>query len=350
MLAEARETAGIRPAAIAAWFGDLGIEFSGYLRFERIGLGQSNLTYRVRDAAGATWVLRRPPVGRLLASSHDVAREARILSALPRTAVPAPLVHGLTDDPLITDAPLVLLEYVEGLVIDRTPVAESLSQARRREIGLSLPRTLAAIHAVDVAGVGLDGLASHRPYAQRQLKRWAAQWELSKTRDLPELDDLTRRLTAAAPPQRELTLVHGDFHLGNVITSAESGAVAAVLDWELATLGDPLADVGTMLAYWTEPGAETGAETRDDLPASALPGFPNRAEMARVYAEASGADLAALGYWHALGLWKLAIIAQGVLRRAMDEPANKAAAGTPTASRVDSLVRVARDVAARADL
>jgi aminoglycoside phosphotransferase (APT) family kinase protein len=226
------------------------------------------------------------------------------------------------------------------------PIADSLSPAHRRAIGLSLPATLATIHAVDVASAGLDDLASHKPYAQRQLKRWAAQWELSKTRDVPGLDDLTRRLTAAAPRQRKLTLVHGDFHLRNVITSAESGAVAAVLDWELSTLGDPLADVGSMLAYWTEPGEEAG----DDFPASALTGFPDRTEMARVYAEASGGDLAALEYWHALGLWKLAIIAQGVLRRAMDEPANRAAAGTPTEGRIDSLVRKARAVAGRAGL
>jgi aminoglycoside phosphotransferase (APT) family kinase protein len=219
-VSEVRQAAGISPAAIATWFADLGIAFSGALRFERIGLGQSNLTYLVRDAVDRKWVLRRPPLGRLLASSHDVAREARILSALRRTAVPAPLVYGQTDDPLITDVPLVLMEYVEGLVVDRMPVADALSPGRRREIGLSLPRTLAAIHAVDLASVGLDQLASHRPYAPRQLKRWAAQWELIKTRDLPELDDLTRRLAAAAPQQRTLTLVHGDFHRRDVASRA----------------------------------------------------------------------------------------------------------------------------------
>jgi aminoglycoside phosphotransferase (APT) family kinase protein len=346
MASDVREAAGIRPAAIAAWFSHLGIAFSGSLRFERIGLGQSNLTYLVRDAADARWVLRRPPLGRLLASGHDVAREARILSALQRTAVPAPLVYGQTADPLIAEVPLVLMQYVAGLVVDRMAIARSLSPARRREIGLSLPRTLAAIHEVDVAGAGLGDLASGKPYAQRQLKRWSAQWELSKTRDMPELDDLTRRLTAAIPRQQRQALVHGDFHLRNVITSPNSGAVAAVLDWELSTLGDPLADVGSMLAYWTEPGEEAA----DDFPASALTGFPDRGEMSRAYAEASGSDLAALEYWHSLGLWKLAIISQGVLRRALDEPANKAAAGTPTAARVDSLVRKARAVAGRAGL
>jgi aminoglycoside phosphotransferase (APT) family kinase protein len=340
-VSEAHEAVGISPASIAAWFDEIGIQFSGCLSFHRIGIGQSNLTYMVRDASDGKWVLRRPPLGHLLASAHDVAREARILRALEATAVPTPVVYGQTADPSFTDAPLVLMEFVEGLVVDRMPIAESLTPAHRRQIGLSLPRTLATTHAVDIASVGLNDLASHNSYAQRQLKRWAGQWEQSKTRDLPDLDDLTRRLIAAAPEQRELTLVHGDFHLRNVITSIQTGDVVAVLDWELATLGDPLADIGTMLAYWVEPGEETGHEFQ----ASALAGFPNRAEIAGLYVEATGRDPAALEYWHALGLWKVAIIAEGVMRRANEEPENKAAAGTPTIDRIDAFVRTARAVA-----
>src|SRR5205823_8187873 len=139
-------------------------------------------------------------------------------------------------------------------------------------------------------------------------------WESSKTRVFPELNDLTSRLSAVAPQQRETRLVHGDFHLRNVITSRETGAVTAALDWELSTLGDPLADVGTMLTYWPEPGETTG----DGFAPSTLAGFPDRAEMARVYLEKTGRDPAALHYWHVLGLWKLAIIAEGVMRRALD--------------------------------
>jgi aminoglycoside phosphotransferase (APT) family kinase protein len=212
---------GIDPAAIAGWIERLGIAFTEPLRFERIGLGQSNLTYLVCDGDDRKWVLRRPPLGQLLASAHDVAREARILSALQDTAVPTPGVYGLTRDG--ADVPLLLMEFVDGLVVDRMRIAESLTPQRRRQIGLSLPKTLAKIHAVDIAEVGLDDLASHKPYARRQLKRWAGQWELSKTRELPDLDDLTRRLIAAAPEQQELALVHGDFHLRNVITSHENG-------------------------------------------------------------------------------------------------------------------------------
>jgi aminoglycoside phosphotransferase (APT) family kinase protein len=331
---------GIDPETVTRWFDQLGVGFTGPLRFERIGLGQSNLTYLVRDANDHRWVLRRPPLGQLLASAHDVAREARIMAALAPTDVPAPKILGVAMDPEISDVPLVLMEFIDGQVVDTMDIAESLAPQRRRQIGVSLLRTLAKIHAVDIDAVGLSELASHKPYAHRQLKRWAGQWERSKTRELPELDDLTRRLVAAAPEQRELTLVHGDFHLRNVIVSRDGGAVIGVLDWELSTLGDPLADMGTLLTYWPEPGEALG-----DFPASTLEGFPDRAELARIYLEQTGRDPQALSYWHALGLWKLAIIAEGVMRRVLDTRENKAAAGTPVAEWVDALVGTAREVA-----
>jgi aminoglycoside phosphotransferase (APT) family kinase protein len=337
--------AGIDPAAVADRLRQLEIPATGPLSFERIGIGQSNLTYLVRDAEGQKWVVRRPPLGTLLASAHDVAREARILGALQDTPVPTPRVYGLTGD--ATDVPLLLMQFVDGLVLDRMPIAEALTPERRRQIGLSMPRTLAKIHAVDIKEVGLDDLASHKPYAQRQLKRWAAQWEQSKIRELPDLDDLTQRLIAAAPPQKELTLVHGDFHLRNVITSRTTGEVTAVLDWELSTLGEPLADMGSLLAYWPQPGEE---ERAGAFAATALEGFPDRRELAREYLAQTGRDAATLQYWHALGLWKIAIIAEGVMRRAMDTPANKAAAGTPTVTIIDALVARARDEAAEAGI
>ncbi len=330
----------IDPEAVTRWFDDLAIEFTGPLRFERIGLGQSNLTYLVRDADDQRWVLRRPPLGQLLASAHDVAREARIMAALAPTDVPVPEILGVAQDPAIADVPLVLMEFINGQVVDTMAVAESLAPQRRRQIGVSLPTTLAKVHAVDINVVGLSDLASHKPYAHRQLKRWAGQWEQSRTRELPELDDLTRRLVAAAPEQRELSLVHGDFHLRNAIVSRDTGVVIGVLDWELSTLGDPLADMGTMLAYWPEPGEDFG-----DFPASTLDGFPDRAELARIYLEQTGRDPQALKYWHALGLWKIAIIAEGVMRRAMDTRQNKAAAGTPTVKWIDALVGAARELA-----
>nr|WP_255450532.1 phosphotransferase family protein [Skermania sp. ID1734] len=338
---EVSEVVAVDPVAIERWLAALGVEFTGPLRFTRIGLGQSNLTYLMTDAADRRWVLRRPPLGHLLASAHDVVREARIIAALEDTDVPAPRILGVSTDTDISEVPLVLMEFVDGVVVDTMAVAEGLSPQRRRDIALSMPKTLAKIHAVDLDKVGLSDLASHKPYAQRQLKRWAGQWELSKTRELPALDELTRRLVAAIPEQRETTLVHGDFHLRNLITSRESGEVIATLDWELSTLGDPLADMGSLLTYWPEAGETTGG----DFAPSTLEGFPDRAEMARLYLEETGRDSAALQYWHVLGLWKLAVIAEGVMRRAMDEPQNKAAAGTPTVERIDTLVEKATEIA-----
>lgn len=337
---------GLDVPAVSRWIASNDTAPAGTPAFTRIGLGQSNLTYLVGDDAQRRWVLRRPPLGLLLASAHDVVRESRIMSALAETAVPVPEILAVTTDSEVCDAPLVLMEYVDGLVVDTMEVARSLSPQRRRGIAESLIGTLARIHAVDLDAVGLADLASHKPYAQRQLKRWSRQWEQSRTRDLPALDDLTRRLADAVPPQHETTLVHGDFHLRNVITRPDTGAVAAVLDWELSTLGDPLADMGSLLAYWVEPGEDIGG----DFPASALPGFPDRAEMARAYLDATGRDRDALVFWHVLGLWKLAIIAEGVMRRAADTPGNKAAAGTPTVGRIDAIVSKAREIAAAAGI
>ena len=339
---------GIDTAVVARWLAELALPVSGALCFERIGIGQSNLTYLVCDDAGHRWVLRRPPLGTLLASAHDVAREARILTALGETAVPTPQVYGMTRDACDTeDTPLLLMEFIDGVVADRIPVAQALTPQRRRQIGLSMPTTLAKIHAVDITAVGLDDLASHKPYAQRQLKRWAGQWEKSKTRELPELDDLTRRLAAAVPPQQELTLVHGDFHLRNVITAPDSGQIIAVLDWELSTLGDPLADMGSLLAYWPQAGEE---DIAGEFVISTLDGFPDRAELARVYLEETGRDEATLQFWHALGLWKVAIIGEGIVRRVLDNPANKAAAGTPITAWIDAIVGKAREVADEAGI
>lgn len=351
------DATGIDIASVADWMRGLGQRVDGPLELTRIGLGQSNLTYLAQDEAGRRWVLRRPPLGDLLTSAHDVGREARILAALEDTDVPVPRILGRTDDTAVTGAPLVLMEHVDGLAVDRMSVAEQLSPQRRRDIGMSMPAVLARIHAVDLRAVGLEDLASHKPYAARQLKRWSGQWEKSKTRELPALDTLTQRLTDSMPEQREITLVHGDFHLRNVLVTgdeadatrhAESsgfdaacGDVVATLDWELSTLGEPLADIGSMLAYWPEKGEDFGG----DFTATALAGSPTREEVAHEYLRLTGRDESALRYWHALGLWKVAVIAEGVMRRAMDEPRNKAAAGTPTVDRIDALVDKATEIA-----
>jgi aminoglycoside phosphotransferase (APT) family kinase protein len=239
---------------------------------------------------------------------------------------------------------MVLMEHVDGLIIDSMEIAESLAPEHRRAIGMAMPRTLAKIHAVDLDATGLTDLASHKPYAGRQLARWSRQWEQSKTREHPQLDRLTERLHAAVPEQHEISLVHGDFHIRNVISDPATGAIDAVLDWELCTLGDPLADIGSLLGYWPQ----QGESDLGNFAMCALPGFPSRAELAAEYLEATGRDAAALGFWHAMGLWKLAIIAEGVMRRAQDDPRNRAAAGTPTVEHIDAIVDTADRVATEA--
>jgi len=334
MRAEATtEVVGLKAAAVEAWILGLGLGARAPLRFARTGTGKSNLTYLVTDATGARWILRRPPVGLLLASAHDVAREHRILRALEPTAVPAPAVLGFTDDPAVSDAPLLLVTFVDGIVVDET-VAERLEPDARARLGRSLARTLARVHEVDLRVTGIEGLASHQPYAARQLKRWRRQWQDARTRELPAVEELAGRLATAIPEQRELTLVHGDYHLLNVIAAPGGEEIYAVLDWELCTLGDPLADLGGLLAYWPQAGDVT-----DGLfAAPRLPGFPSRAELAEGYAAETGRDLSALAFWHALGLWKIAIICEGVRRRALDDERNAARTGIPPAHVVEDLI------------
>ena len=286
------------------------------------------------------WVLRRPPLGELLASAHDVEREYRILSALEGTDVPTPRPLALTSDPAVTDSPLVLMEYVDGIVVDTVEVAETLAVEQRAAVGRGLIDALARVHAVDLDATGLTSLASHGPYAERQLKRWHRQWELSKTRELPAIDELADRLRAAIPLQSEVTLVHGDFHLRNLIVSAKDGRVSAVLDWELSTLGEPLADLGGLLAYWPHPGEAAAVS----LTVPAISGFPSRHELASAYSERTGRSIEALGFWYALALWKVAVIAEGVLRRAQDDPRNAAAGAAVTKDTVDDLVDRAMNV------
>lgn len=323
-----------------------GIEVSGELRAERVGMGQSNLTYLVEDDEGRRWIARRPPRGLLLESAHDVHREFGILSALRETAVPVPSTVGEYVDPRLASARVVVMEHVDGLVVDRPEVAESLSSQLRSALGPALAGTLASIHRVDLDEVGLDGLGSRAPYATRQITRWSRQWASSRTRDLPALDAITELLRRRVPQQREVTLVHGDFHIRNVIADPGTGDVRAVLDWELSTLGDPLADIGSLLAYWPEATDPPTAL----FAASTLPGFVDRAALRRTYLAASGRDGADLDYWHVLGLWKIAIICEGVLRRALDEPRNAADGGPPEPVVVDQLVERARRTAAEAGL
>jgi aminoglycoside phosphotransferase (APT) family kinase protein len=324
---------------VAAWLTEQVPELEPPLRFTRVGEGQSSLTFRVDDADGTSVVLRRPPLGEILAKAHDMAREHRILSALGSTRVPVPRTLALCEDLDVTGAPFYVMEHADGIVLTRVADGELLPPEARAEAGRAIASTLAELHAVDVDSIGLGDFRRSESLAGRQVRRWTRQWEASKTRELPEIDEVAEHLATRMPEERETVVVHGDYHLLNFVLGGDGG-VRAVLDWELCTVGDPLADVGQMVVYWSELGAP--ARQPEGLfrePVAELPGFPSAEELARGYAAAAGRDLAELDYWVAFAYWKIAIIVEGVYRRWLNDPGNGADAGTlrPAVARLAAL-------------
>jgi aminoglycoside phosphotransferase (APT) family kinase protein len=305
---------GIDQQAIEAWFGENVPSAEPPLRFERIAGGHSNLTYRVTDADDGKWALRRPPMGKRLGSAHDMGREFKVVCALGRTEVPVAPVVGLCEDESVNGAPFYVMEFVEGPILRGLAEAEIFpDEDDRRAIGERVADTLVQIHAVEPDGAGLGDLGRKEDYVARQLHRWHGQWEKSKTRELEPIDRVHAALSARIPEQGPATIVHGDYRLDNMILNS-AGEVAAVVDWELCTLGDPLADVGLLMAYWPERGAGDDVVALG-MPANLAPGFPTQAEIAARYAERSGRDLSDLNFYVALGYWKLAIILEGVYAR-----------------------------------
>lgn len=306
------EPTGIDVGRVEEWFANHVPDAAVPLRFHQIAGGHSNLTFEVTDRDGRRFVLRRPPLGHRLASAHDMGREFRLISALAGTAVPVPEAYGLCDDDEITGAEFYVMGFIEGHVIrDRTAAEALLSVEARARSSAALVDTLAALHSIEPADVGLDDLARHEGYIERQLKRWYGQWTQQHTRDLPEIDATHQILLGAIPPQGPARLVHGDYRLDNCMVT-DTGHVVAVLDWEICTLGDPLADLGLLMVYWTGPD---DAESAWDSGATTAEGFWNRAALAERYGEVTGRDLSDLGFYEAFAYWKLACILEGVYAR-----------------------------------
>ena len=306
------EHAGIDTARVTAWLDTEVAGAVGPYRFDLIAGGHSNLTYGVTAADGQRFVLRRPPLGHLLASAHDMGREHRIISAIASTNVPVAPAVGFCDDPDINGAPFYVMRFVDGLILRTVDDVElSLRPAARGVASASMVDTLAAIHAVPPAAIGLGELGRHDGYIARQLKRWYGQWNAQKTRELAEVDQVHDALLQRIPEQGPASIVHGDYRLDNCMLHAD-GRVAAVLDWEICTLGDPLADLGLLMVYWTGPDDDPSAWT--DPPTTA-PGFLNRGDMAERYAQVSGRDLQHLDFYVAFAFWKLACILEGVYAR-----------------------------------
>ena len=286
------------------------------LRAEVIGHGRSNLTYRI-DAEGGPWVLRRPPLSHVQPRAHDMQREFRVISALAGTAVPVPRTFALCEDSAVIDAPFYVMEYVDGLVpTNPQEVAGRFDEGQRRRLGEELIDTLAGLHALDPAEAGLADFGRPQGYIERQLRRFTDQIARVKTRELPELEELQRRLPAAVPAESDATIVHGDYRLDNAIVDGQ-GQLAAILDWEMSTLGDPLADVGTLQMYWPERGGDGGAAGLVVASGAVitLPGFPTWAEASARYTERSGRDLSHLDFYVVLAHFRMAVILENMHAR-----------------------------------
>ena len=317
---------GVNAPKVTAWFEEHVPEAVAPLEFELIAGGHSNLTFSVTDAKGERWVLRRPPLGHVLATAHDMSREFTIISALGPTLVPVAPAIGLCMDLEVNEAPFYVMRFVDGHVLRDASIANAvLDRDGRRRAGESIADVLADIHAVDVDAVGLGELGRKEGYIARQLKRWYSQFQASNEltkRPLPIVHEVHDRLAARIPDQGPATIVHGDYRLDNCMVD-DTGQVIAVLDWEICTLGDPLADVGLLAVYWTDAGDEQALLTSP----TTADGFLTRAQLLARYAERSDRDLSQVDFYVAFGYWKLACIVEGVYSRYAEGAMGKPAAG-----------------------
>ncbi len=288
------------------------------LKFELITGGRSNLTFLVEDARGKIRVLRRPPLGAVLATAHDMGREHRILSALTDSDVPVPRTLALCTDESVNDAPFYVMDYVEGdVLVGPEMTAELVPEENRKALGMHAIEILSNLHRIEPSDVGLGDLGRREAYLERQLKRWSTQWEKSKTRDLPEMEAAYAELEAKMPDQQGSVIVHGDFRLGNFLSNGAKGKIEAVLDWELCTLGDPLADVGYLMNDWNGPGDSRPTASGTGLSATSCGGFPSREVILARYEERTGFSTKGVDYYRAFQYWRLAAIIEGVLSRYM---------------------------------
>jgi aminoglycoside phosphotransferase (APT) family kinase protein len=345
-------TEGINEAAVTPWLLENVEGLTPPLTYELIAGGRSNLTFGVTDAAGRRVVLRRPPMSHVLSTAHDMGREHRIISSLRDTPVPVPAALAYCADETVNERPFYVMDFVDGYILRGVAETQAaLDEKTRAVAGEDLIDVLVAIHQVDIDAVGLGTLARREGYIERQLRRWHGQFQQSQEqereagihRPLPLVDEVHRLLAERVPVQLGAAIVHGDYRLDNTVVSAD-GRIRAVLDWELCTLGDPLADVGTLMMYWAkhpadrpavpqapqaaQPAAAQSAAAQSaaaqsaaaqpatrELAATALPGFPSRAELAERYAARSGRDISGLGFYVAFAHWKLACILEGVYVR-----------------------------------
>ncbi|MET0782441.1 MAG: phosphotransferase family protein [Microbacterium sp.] len=310
------EVPGLDVAGLSAWLRSVHPELAaGTLTAAVIPGGKSNLTYRI-DGARIPLVVRRPPLGHVLASAHDMRREHRVISALRGSAVPVPPAVDIVDDTVdagITGTPFFVMAFVEGQVLARPRQNAPFTADALRSMSLKLAEILAELHGVDVERVGLDDFGRGNGFLERQLRTWRRQYDASRSRELPTLDRLQERLAEHLPESARTTLVHGDYRLDNAIVAGggESARIAAVLDWEMSTIGDPLVDLGMFGMYWNA-GAMPGASAA--LPSAVDPaaGYPSFDELVDAYSARAGIPVRALGWYGAFAAYKLGVIAEGI--------------------------------------
>lgn len=304
---------GLDQARVTAWLSAQLADCAPPLEFRLVSGGRSNLTFEAVDRDGRRFVLRRPPLGHVLQSAHDMGREYRIISALAQTEIPVPTPRAFCEDPDINGAPFYVMDFVDGTIVrDQAEAERGIPEMLRPLVSGAVVDVLADLHALDPDSVGLGTLGRKQGYVERQLRRWNQQWEAAKTRDIPVVDDVYRLLASNIPEQQRVAIAHGDYRIDNLVLRSD-GSIAAVLDWELCTLGDPLADVGMLMVYWPHPGEDT-RHMLIGTPTTA-PGFADRESLLARYAARTGSDLSRIGYYTALGLWKLACIAEGMYAR-----------------------------------
>ena len=336
---------GLEEGPVSEWLADhAGLEPP--IGLSLIAAGGSNLTFEAEDAAGFRVALRRPPVRGQLSSAHDVHREWRILEALHGGVVPVPRPLAYCADEDVTGAPFYVMAFAEGTILRTAHDADALAPEEARRASDSLVDTLVALHAVDPDEVGLGDLGPREGYVTRQLHRWHEQYERGKVRELPLLGKVHDRLVAAVPPESgRSSLVHGDYRFDNVVLDS-AWEVCAVLDWELCTLGDPLADAYWSHMYWADPG-----DPFTFLPDSPTLGrsFPRRAEVAQRYATVSGRPLDHMDFYEAFGWWKMACVVEGVYTRRLAGGGGGGATRGPEtiAARTGALLDLAAEAAAR---
>ncbi len=306
---------GINYDEVSSWMVEH-VGATAPLAFTLIAGGRSNLTFQVTDASARRYALRRPPTSHVLPTAHDMVREFTIISALYPLEIPVARPLGLCTDDSVNDRPFYVMEFVDGAILrDRDQAEREFSETTRGLIGENLAATLAQLHDVDVDRAGLGDLARHDQYIERQLRRWRTQYEQMRVDGVDHgglVEAVGDQLAASIPTQQRVSVVHGDYRLDNTVLD-KNGAVRAILDWEICTLGDPMADLGLLLVYWSEPGDEAAA-LLGAAPTMAK-GFASRDEVLKAYAAHSPLDVSDVAYYQAFGYWKLACILQGVFAR-----------------------------------